>query len=345
MRVIVATGALPLARGGAEILASELCSALRRAGHTADKCVLFHRPFGRFAAAYLSARFANVTVAQDGAAVERLISLRFPAYAAPHPHHVCWMLHRARPYYDLWSEFFRSLPTARARLKERLRRRMIHLWDRRCLRRVRTIFALSREVQARLAASGFASEVLYPPPRHGLEYGPSAPGEYILSPARLDDQKRIELLLEALAAVPGVRAVLTGEGPRRPQIEALARRLGVWSRVEFRGLVPDAELSELYRGARAVWFCPRREEFGYVALEAMSFGKPLVTARDSGGPTELVEDGRCALVIEPQPARAAEALRQLAESAELAERLGREAYARRPRGNWEEALARLLGQV
>jgi glycosyltransferase involved in cell wall biosynthesis len=313
-----------------------------RAGHAVERCVFFHRPFGRFASAYLSAFLTNVSIAHDGMPIDRLISLRFPAFAARHPHHLCWMLHRARPYYDLWAEFYRSLPTWRSRVKERLRRRLIHLWDRRCLARVRRLFALSREVQARLAASGFASEVLYPPPRHGLDYGLAPLGSYILSPSRLDEAKRVSLLLEAMAQVPEARAILTGEGPRRAELEALAERLGVRGRVELRGHVPDAELSELYRGARAVWFCPRREEFGYVALEAMSFGKPLVTARDSGGPTELVVDGRSALIIDPEPGEAATALRRLLESPELANRLGRCAYESRPVGTWDEALSRLL---
>src|SRR5687768_2356009 len=129
MRLLVATGALPLARGGAEILAAELCSALRRSGHQVERATFLHRPFGRFAAAYLQAALTNVTVAHDGGPIEQLISLRFPAYAAWHPRHVCWMLHRARQYHDLWSEFYRSLPSLRTRAKELLRRRLIHLWD------------------------------------------------------------------------------------------------------------------------------------------------------------------------------------------------------------------------
>ena len=342
MRVIVATGALPLARGGAETLASELCSALGRAGHGAEKLVFSHRPFGGFTSAYLSAWSANVRVSHDGQPIDRLISLRFPAYAARHPFHVCWMLHRARPYYDLWSEFYRSLPSARTRAKEQFRRRLIHLWDGRCLGRVRKLFALSREVASRLAESGFAAEVLYPPPRHGLDYAPCPPGDYILSPSRLDDQKRIDLLLQAAAQVPDARLVLTGEGPRRAELEALASALGIRERVEFCGFVDDARLTELYRGARAVWFCPRHEEFGYVALEAMSFAKPLITALDSGGPTELVRDGFSAVVVEPDPASAAAAIRRLTQEPELAARLCSQAHASRPLTEWPAVIERLL---
>jgi glycosyltransferase involved in cell wall biosynthesis len=315
---------------------------LRRTGHEAQLTTFLHRPFGRYTRAYLQAAFANVTVAHDGKPVQQLISLRFPAYAARHPHHVCWMLHRARPYYDLWTSFYSSLTTLRARAKEQLRRRLIHLWDRRCLRRVRRLYALSREVQTRLGRSGFDAELLYPPARHGLLYGPAPPGDYILSPSRLDDQKRIELLIEALAAVPEARAIFTGEGPRRASLETLARERGVLQRVEFRGFVSDAELSELYRHARAVYFCPRREEFGYVALEAMHFGKALITASDSGGPTELVQDAHSALLVEPTVEGVAAALGRLAREPDLAAALGRRAYDSRPTGSWTEVLDRLI---
>ena len=38
----------------------------------------------------------------DGAAIDQVISLRFPSYAVRHPKHVCWLNHTMREYYDLW---------------------------------------------------------------------------------------------------------------------------------------------------------------------------------------------------------------------------------------------------
>jgi glycosyltransferase involved in cell wall biosynthesis len=44
-------------------------------------------------------------------------------------------------------------------------------------------------------------------------------------------------------------------------------------------------------GLSAVLFAPYQEDYGYVTLEAFLSRKPVITARDSGGTLEFVEDG------------------------------------------------------
>ena len=65
------------------------------------------------------------------------------------------------------------------------------------------------------------------------------------------------------------------------QLVTLAHRLGVEGRVEWRGFVDQAEMISLYANARGVVFTPVDEDLGYIALEAMLAGKPLVTLSDS----------------------------------------------------------------
>ncbi len=342
MKVLVASGAPPFAKGGAEILLAELCAALQRAGHRTDAMLFRHRPFGGFTAAYLHARLANVHTTQDGAAIDQIISLKYPAYTVRHPRHVCLMLHRFRPYYDLWAEFYHTLPNVRTRAKETLRRRLIHLWDRRALKRCTRLFAVSREVQSRLEKSGHRATVLYPPPRYGLEYGISPPGDYFLCVSRMDRQKRIGLFLKALALVPASRGIIVGDGPLDSLLKQQANELGVRHQVSFVGRVTDSELTEYYRNALAIVFCPHQEEFGYVALEGMSFAKPVITAWDSGGPTELISSGVTGWIVDPEPESIAPVLRDLLLSKKLAAQVGAAAFARHPTPSWPEALRKLV---
>ena len=57
----------------------------------------------------------------------------------------------------------------------------------------------------------------------------------------------------------------------------------------------------LYATCRGVLYVPFDEDFGYVTVEAFLSRKPVVTASDSGGPLEFVEDGASGFVAAPEP--------------------------------------------
>ena len=61
--------------------------------------------------------------------------------------------------------------------------------------------------------------------------------------------------------------------------------------------LPDDELLDQYANALAVPFLPQDEDLGYITLEAQLSGKPVVTCTDSGGPTELVDDGVSGFIV------------------------------------------------
>jgi glycosyltransferase involved in cell wall biosynthesis len=91
-----------------------------------------------------------------------------------------------------------------------------------------------------------------------------------------------------------VHLALAGEGPERAALEALARELGIGSRVAFLGWRGDvgALLS-----ASAVLVVPSRvEPLGNVVLEGFAAIRPVVAAA-ADGPRELIEDGRNGLLV------------------------------------------------
>ena len=67
---------------------------------------------------------------------------------------------------------------------------------------------------------------------------------------------------------------IAGTGPEEARLRELAAGD---ARIAFAGASADAELAELYAGARAVAFIPQLEDFGLVTLEAMLAGKPVIT--------------------------------------------------------------------
>jgi phosphatidyl-myo-inositol alpha-mannosyltransferase len=107
--------------------------------------------------------------------------------------------------------------------------------------------------------------------------------EYILFLGRLEfDQKGLDLLLDAYADIaPQTKAklILAGSGIARDakRIENKIKGLGLQHRVTMTGKVVGAEKEQLMRDASVIAIPSRFETFGMVALEAMSYGKPIVS--------------------------------------------------------------------
>ena len=108
--------------------------------------------------------------------------------------------------------------------------------------------------------------------------------------------------------------------------------------------IAEAELVGLYAGCRAVVFAPVDEEYGYVTLEAFLSGKPVITATDSGGPLEFVEDGVTGRVVEPDVDEVAGAIAALAASPSLAAALGEAGCARARLVTWDGVIEQLIGE-
>lgn len=341
--VLVVTSSPPLVEGGHLVIGRALVTALHDAGHNAELVITPVNPFGQ-ATAYARTWLTDVRTTADGRPVDRVITLRFPSYAVRHPSHVCWLNHRMREYYDLWERFRASL-SWKNRIKEGVRRRIVHTTDGWLLRHnVRQVFAQSRTIQRRLARWGaIASEVLYPPapprPYRCDEYG-----DFLFSVSRLAPLKRQELMLHALAQpeAAGVRLVIAGEGPELDTLMTLRRQLDLEARVTFVGRLDEAALLDYLSRCRAVVFPPFDEDYGFVTMEAFSSGKAVITCRDSGGPAELVRDGENGLVSDPTPASLAHAMRALADDRAQAVRCGETARADAARLTWAGTVERLL---
>jgi len=158
-------------------------------------------------------------------------------------------------------------------------------------------------------------------------------GSYLFSASRLDNSKRVELLVGAMQHVSqDVELRIAGTGPNEEMLRAQAEGD---PRVRFCGRVPSERLAELYSGARAVAFVPYQEDYGLVTLEAMLAGKPVLTCTDSGGTTELVSDGETGRIVDPSPEALGAAIDELWATRRERLRMGRAAFERAHRVTWD----------
>ncbi len=93
-------------------------------------------------------------------------------------------------------------------------------------------------------------------------------------------------------------------------------------------------------------YVPFDEDFGYVTVEAFLSRKPVVTASDSGGPLEFVEDGASGFVAAPEPRALADAIDRLWRLSETELReMGAAAAPRVASINWDTVVDRLTELV
>jgi len=140
--------------------------------------------------------------------------------------------------------------------------------------------------------------------------------------ARLTEQKGHRFLFEALAspALADVRLVIMGDGPLRDELQALAQRLGIASRVIFLGVRRD--VGDLL-AALDVFVMPSLWEGLPLALIlAMGAGLPVVATAVAGVP-ELVTDAETGWLVPPaDPAALARALAAVLADREHAKSVG-----------------------
>jgi glycosyltransferase involved in cell wall biosynthesis len=345
MKVAIATVQVPFISGGAEVLAASLLDALRARRVEAEIVSIPFKwyPPARLLDMMLMARLVDLS-AVNGQKIDRVITLKFPAYYLEHADKVGWLLHQHRQAYDLFDTPFGDLQhdAEGAAVAETIRQ-----WDRRHLPEHRALYTISRNVTDRLLHySGIESAVLYHPPALAEHYRTEAAENFILAPGRFDKIKRQHLVIEAFAHLPeSVKLVLIGStsGEYGAAAKAAAERLGR-HRIVIKGVVTEAEKLDLYARCLAVYNGVYDEDYGYVTLEAFLAGKPVLTHPDSGGPLEFVRHEENGLVVDSAPEAIAEAVRLLAAASGRAAAMGgagRALICRLGIG-WDNVVERLL---
>ncbi|MHB8262303.1 MAG: glycosyltransferase family 4 protein [Acidimicrobiales bacterium] len=127
-----------------------------------------------------------------------------------------------------------------------------------------------------------------------------APYPLVIAVGRLVPVKQLGQLIETLVAVkrevPGLRAVIAGEGYERSRLEGLRRAHGADGWLEMPGRLSEATLVDLYRSAWVVVSASSREGWGMTVTEAGACGTPAVVT-DIAGHSDAVIHGVSGLLV------------------------------------------------
>lgn len=300
-KVIVLGAHVPFIRGGAEELNDELVRQLNARGEElgleAELVRVPHKwyPDEHLLKELLMWKTIDLT-AVDGAPIDMVIATKFPTYYVQHPNKALWLVHQHRVFYDLegckW-----DYPTL-TELQKSVRA-VIRSNDTAEIKKSSAILTISHTVTDRLAKyNGIDSSVLYPPPKLASRIRHEEYGDYVIYIGRVEEIKRVDLLLEAAARDETIKCRIVGKGKMLEAYREKAVELGVAERCLFTGFVDDDEYLRHLAGARAVYYGPVDEDYGFACIEGMIARKPVLTFSDSGEPALLVERTGGGLVAE-----------------------------------------------
>ncbi|MGZ5433263.1 MAG: glycosyltransferase family 4 protein [Thermoanaerobaculia bacterium] len=140
----------------------------------------------------------------------------------------------------------------------------------------------------------------------------------LLTVGRLAAEERykgFDEVLEIMSELPSdVVYMIAGGGNDAVRLQQKAAQLGVADRVIFTGLFPEEDKPDLYALADIYVMPSRGEGFGYVFLEALASGVPVIGSKQDGG-REALLDGELGLLVDPaNPAEIVAALREILEA-------------------------------
>lgn len=165
------------------------------------------------------------------------------------------------------------------------------------LQHMDAIVTNSYNIQKRLKTfTGIDSEVIQPA-TNTEKFRYLQQDDYYLSYARLEDLKRIPLIIEAFKKMPEKKLIVCSSGPLK---DWLMEEIKNYPNISYEGLVTDERLATLIGCCIAGVYIPVEEDFGIIQCELMAAGKPVIGVKE-GGLLETVIDNKTGYLIKSNP--------------------------------------------
>ena len=346
--ILITTTQVPFTDGGAEVLVRSLRRELAARDFNVDVVQL---PFSADPKKELVRQLAlwrSLDLKSfSGHEVDLVIGTKFPSYLVPHPKKSLWLVHQHRPFYDLYASRFGDFHSD---LENESLRQMVMAADLKAFKECEVCYTISPNVTERVKRYlGMSASALPPPLPLGDRYQRGTPGSYILSVGRICSIKRVDMMIKAMTRVDNKLSLkIVGLPDQESHEEYLHNEIDkhhLWERIEFLGRVDDESLIELYSNAFAVYYAPYDEDYGFVTLEAIASGVPVITCTDSGGVLAYVEDGHNGLIVEPEEDAIAGAINRLVKEGGLRDKLAANCKLEGQTASWDEVIEALTSPL
>jgi len=168
----------------------------------------------------------------------------------------------------------------------------------------------------------------------------------ILTNARLTPWKGIDMLIkimpELIKKYKDIRLVIISEGPERINLEKLAVDLDVEEYIFFAGRVSRELVVEYLKISDVFVLNTNYEGMSFVILEAMKVGTPVITTKAGGNP-ETIKDKETGILVNYQNKKQwLEAINQILDNPDLAEKLVVNAQQDLRRFSWDDLIKKTI---
>lgn len=132
-------------------------------------------------------------------------------------------------------------------------------------------------------------------------------GQLVVSLGALIPRKGHRIVLDAVAALPGVQLWIVGGGPDQAALAARIAELGVGDRVRLCGAMPHGDLPDLLAAADVMALASSSEGLANAWVEALASGTPIVIP-DAGAAREVVTGPVAGRIVAREPAAVAQGI-------------------------------------
>jgi glycosyltransferase involved in cell wall biosynthesis len=218
--------------------------------------------------------------------------------------------------------------------------------DRQAWKRYQHVFVMSLEVGRRIREGRLCGPEKMSMLYAGIDTKRMRPSyhyePYFLLPGRIMWTKNTELGIQSFIEMKRQRPdlaqfelVIAGfvDNKSKPYLAKLRGLADGRTDIRFVVAPSDEELFGLYDRCFSVLYTPFNEDMGLIPVEAMAFGKPIVTV-NRGGPRETVTDGETGFLLEPNAQSMATALIRLADNPGLVRTMGERGVQAARRFDW-----------
>jgi len=339
--VLVLGAQVPFVQGGAELLNESLVREINKLDGI--KAELVNMPYKWYPEEQMlndimAWRLVDLSEA-NGVKIDLVIGTKFPTYAIKHENKVLWLVHQFRQMYDLANTEFDS-----AHGGEQVTRNKIKSLDNKFFNECQKIYTIAETVSERLKKfNNFDSAPLLPPPALSSQIIPGDYGDYILYVGRLDPMKRIDLLIQALAETSKGKAIIAGKGTEYDNLFKLIKEKKLEDRCKLVGFVSDDELIEYLSHARAVYYAPIDEDYGYATIEAFLAKKPVITCSDSGEVEKIVRKTSSGIICESTEKSISSAINKVFSLSDVElEEMSQNGFEFAKKIQWDEIIQKLV---
>ncbi|OGN27597.1 MAG: hypothetical protein A2941_01200 [Candidatus Yanofskybacteria bacterium RIFCSPLOWO2_01_FULL_49_17] len=275
----------------------------------------------RLAAALMPAAIESLDLSDFDIVLSSSVIFSKGLVLRPTTRHICYCYSPTRQIWDLNAKVQNTGSRAQyfgfwsLGFKNSVGKHLLRLWDRSAAERPTEFVAISQTVADRIKKYYRRdSRIVYPPvtinksvPKPSSSNSRELEEEYYLIVSRLFPHKNVGIAIEAFNKI-GYPLVIIGDGPERKKLQHMAGK-----NITFLGGLDDVSVSAYYAACRA-FIMPQEEDFGLTAVEAMSYGKPIIALR-KGGATETVVEGMTGEFFDdPIPEGLDDAVRRLNEN-------------------------------